>query len=410
MIWSRIANERGNVLLFTIGLLVLMLVMGGIAVDLAYYGVVDNELQRATDAAALAGAGKLGFDDTVFPTVRSFAQNYAAQNPWRNVAVGPTPVSLALNTANDPAGNIVLGVWDPSATPRFSPSVDGTRVNAVLCRTPPISVATTFFRLIGITAMSAFAESIAVANPPATPPPDACLFPIGVGSCPFGEASSQGCGAPITFISSSGQGGAGCLAPPCTNTAAWVNLEGTETANANYLKQTFDEVANGTCASTSLQTGDDIGTNNGMVQDVMDKLVPIFQAKYNASDPNLEITNANGDVTYSGRGWKVYIPVIETACPAGAISGARQIIGWTEMVITQVINNGDCAVSNHWNGGDNPWDPIGKVSNCNGTNSPGNVGSLRALFGYFSCTLIPTNPVPVPTPRTALASKLRLVQ
>jgi Flp pilus assembly protein TadG len=409
MIWSRIVNERGNVLLFTIGLLVLMLVMGGIAVDLAYYGVVDNELQRATDAAALAGAGKLGFDDTVFPTVRSFAQSYGAQNPWRNLAVGPTPVSLALNTANDPAGNIVLGVWDPSATPRFSPSVDGTRVNAVLCRTPPISVATTFFRLIGITSMAAFAESIAVANPPATPPPDACLFPIGVGSCPFGQASSQGCGAPITFISSGNQEGAGCLAPPCSNTAAWVNLGGTATPNNEDLVQTVSDAANGTCASTALQTGDDIGTNNGMMN-VMDTLEPIFQAKYHASDPTLEIQNANGDVTYRGQGWKVYIPVIETACPAGAISGARQIIGWTEMVITQVINKGDCAVSNHWNGGDNPWDPIGKAPNCNGTNSPSNVGSLRALFGYFSCTLIPTNPVPVPTPRTALASKLRLVQ
>ena len=75
MIRKLVADQRGNVLLFTIGLLILMLVMGGVAVDLAYYGVVDNELQRATDAAALAGAGKLGFDDTVFPTVRTFAQN-----------------------------------------------------------------------------------------------------------------------------------------------------------------------------------------------------------------------------------------------------------------------------------------------------------------------------------------------
>src|SRR6266508_6528203 len=50
MIGRYITNERGNVLMFTIGFLVLMLVMGGIAVDLAYYGVVDNELQRATDA------------------------------------------------------------------------------------------------------------------------------------------------------------------------------------------------------------------------------------------------------------------------------------------------------------------------------------------------------------------------
>jgi Flp pilus assembly protein TadG len=198
MTWTRLRNERGNVLMFTIGLLVLMLVMGGIAVDLAYYAVVDNELHRATDAAALAGAGKLGFDDTVFPTARSFARNYAAQNPWRDVASGPQPVDLALNGGNDPAGNIVLGIWDPTATPKFTPSTDGTRVNAVLCRTNQVAVPTTFFRLIGITSMAAFAESIATANPPANPPPSACLFPMALSSCFFGGATSAGCGATMT--------------------------------------------------------------------------------------------------------------------------------------------------------------------------------------------------------------------
>ena len=80
--------------------------------------------------------------------------------------------------------------------------------------------------------------------------------------------------------------------------------------------------------------------------------------------------------------------------------------------MTQVINKGDCAVQNHKIGGGNtyPWDPIGKTPNCLGTNTPQNSGALRAVFGYYSCTLYQANPTIVPAPRSALGTRLRLVQ
>ncbi len=101
---DRLHNERGSVLLFTFTLLVFLLVMGGFAMDFAFQAAARTELQRSIDAAALAGAGKLGFDDTVFPTARAFARDYGTRNPTRT-----GPVTLSLNTPNDPAGNIVLG-------------------------------------------------------------------------------------------------------------------------------------------------------------------------------------------------------------------------------------------------------------------------------------------------------------
>ena len=73
-------NQHGSVLLFTTVTLVLLLVFGGIAIDLTYVGSVRRELQRSMDAAALAGAGNLGFDDTAFPAARAAAQNYAGLN------------------------------------------------------------------------------------------------------------------------------------------------------------------------------------------------------------------------------------------------------------------------------------------------------------------------------------------
>src|SRR5258705_13983587 len=100
--WAR--DQRGSILLFTTILVVpLMMIFGGLAMDLAYYGTVDDELQRSMDAAALAGAGKLGFDSSAFPTVRSFAQSYATSNHFRTGTI-----NLNLNSGNDPNGNIFL--------------------------------------------------------------------------------------------------------------------------------------------------------------------------------------------------------------------------------------------------------------------------------------------------------------
>ncbi len=402
MISRLFRNERGTVFVLTLILLLVLLAAGGLAIDTTHLVTVRGELQKSVDAASLAGAGNLGFNDSVFPTARQAAQTYAGLNPWHGGAV-----SLNLNTANDPGGHIVLGIYD-GTNGSFTPSLDGTIVNSVLCRFST-TVPNYFMGLIGFPTGTVSAEAIAIANPPQTPPPDACLFPIGVGSCPFQGATSQGCGVPITFITSSGEGdaGAGCLAPPCTNTSAFVSLDSSSSPNAGYLRDAITNAANGECAPSNLETSDQIETNNGMIQSVMDTLETVFIQKWNESS-TYEVLNASNEMVYSGKGWKVYIPVIETACPTGAISGSHTIIGWTELVMAQVINKGNCVVNNPWS--PNGWTAIGQGNGCTGTEAPENSGSLRAIFGYFSCTLYPANPVPTPVPRAALASRLRLVK
>jgi Putative Flp pilus-assembly TadE/G-like len=408
MIRRLLGNQRGTAVLLTLGFMIFLLAMVGFAVDLAYQMVAIGELERSMEAAALAGAGKLGFNDTVFPTVRQWARQYGQFNTQHNTTAGTT-INLDLNTANAPSGNIVLGVWDGAGN--FAPSVDGTIVNAVRCQFAS-QVQTSFLRVLGINTLPISASAIAVANPPQAPPPptDECLFPIGIGSCPFqGENSSIGCGAAVTFITSSKKddgAGAGCLAPPCTNTAAWVNLAGSDTPTAEYLKDAITAAGNGACAATGFQTNDGVPVSNGMVQSAFNTLEPVFVQKYTNSSIE-EIKDADGNVTYSGKGWKVYVPVIETDCPAGAISGTHTIKGWTEFVMTQVINHGKCAVNNDWGGTSSPWAQAGTTNGCNAaTFEP----AMRAIFGYYSCKIYPSNPVPIPTPRTALGSRLRLVK
>jgi Flp pilus assembly protein TadG len=409
-------DSRGSVMVFTMLAIIFLLVVGGLAVDFAYQFVVDNELERAMDAAALAGAGKLGFDDTAFPTARQFARDFAANNAYR---IGT--INLALNTNNaytgslasmaSPYGDVVLGVWDPGKPAgvgggkRFEPSNDGTRVNAVWCRYKT-TIPTTLFRLWGITNMTVGAQAFATANPPQLPPPDACIFPLGLCDTPFNGPTSAGCSTVVSFISSSGNSNVG------ENTAAWVAPSGEADAAGgwgDYLKNYIASLTGGACNGSSQAVGNNLDVNNGMIQAVFDALKDVFIQKYNesSSDPIL-LKDSAGNTVYSGQGWKIAVPVI--GCSGGAISGTKEIVGWTTFAMTQVINKGDCAVANHKPDPPlepNPWDP---KCNANGTAGGAAAKSFRGLYGYYVCEISPQPPVPTPTPRTALATKLRIVQ
>ncbi len=143
--WLR-GNERGSVLLFMLGTLFFLLVFGGFAIDLSIFSAVKGELQRSMDAAALAGVGNLGFDDSVFPTVRQEASNFASLNPSR---VG------AINLSN---GDITLGVWDGAT---FTPELDGFQVNAVRCQYVT-EVPTSFLGILGLNSLRVSARAIAL--------------------------------------------------------------------------------------------------------------------------------------------------------------------------------------------------------------------------------------------------------
>jgi Flp pilus assembly protein TadG len=388
-----VKKPRGSAFLFTIVLVIpFMLIMAGVAIDVGVLVTVRNELHRATDAAALAGAGHLAFDDTVFPVARANAVAYGASNPTRF-----GPVSLNANGSNSPSGDVVLGVWDTSKTPPFQPSLDGTVVNAVQCRTAQ-TFPTSFLRLAGLTSMSMSAQSIAVSNPPNTAP--ACVFPIGVTTCQFfnGPAwSSQGCGTAVTFATSSGQ-------PPGTqagtNTGAWVDLTGAN-PTPGYLNTAIAAAANGTCASNPV-AGETVGANNGMIQSVVETFASYFVPQYNASSAT-PINDHNGNPVYTGKGWDVYLPLIKTDCPPKDINQSYVIQTFAKFRFTQVINKGDCLVNNP---ADTNSYPLCPPPNGPGVKDP----NLRAIFGYFDCAKLESTPTTIPTPRAALATRLRLVQ
>ncbi len=426
-------RPRGSIFLLTVVLVIpLLLVVAGVAVDVAMLFATRSELHRAMDAAALAGAGKLQFDSSVFGTVRQFAHDYAATNKYLQTRT----IALSSSTSNNAADDIVIGMWNGTTGTftRWDPTgsdPNGTLVNAVQCRTAQ-NIPTYFLNMVGLTTLSTSAKSIAISNPPTSPPPNACTFPIGVSDCPFVNAStygSGGCGAVISFINAT------------TNTSGWVNMSGTATPSANVTGAAIDAAAARTGGCTAPPPGTQVGMNGGMDQSVYDEILNVvagtgelqkgggyFPAKYNAS-PTYDVHNADGSVAYHGKGWEVYVPVVcdesrvvngvcvpappGSPCTVGNMNLTHTIATYARILIVQVINNGWCGVANHTQTTDsngvshpNPWD-----SQCPPTNGTGSRdSSLRAIFAFYDCGNWEANPVPVPAPKAAIADHLRLVQ
>jgi Flp pilus assembly protein TadG len=388
--WWR--DQRGSVLLFTtVAVVPIMIVMGGLAMDIAYFASVDAELQRSMDAAALAGAGKLGFDDSVFPTVRQTARDYATRNSYR----GGT-VSLDLNTGNSATGNVVLGIWDGNAR-TFSPSVDGSRVNAVRCRYNT-TVPTSFLRLLGILGLPSGAEAIAIANPPAQPSCGEPILPIAVKACAFKNAdgtynNSNGCGSTLSWISSNG-----CDDPLRCNSAAWASLDGSNWTQ-HEIQDAIQNAASPTPAcNVTINTGQNTYTDNGMTQPTFRTLRDTAMA--NMSPLASPVTHADGSVAYAAGnpGWETGVMVIGCDSPGGPITGPKQIMTFSKFVVTQIYDQQrQCLVTPNQ-------DP--QAAAVCAVRDP----NLRAVFGYFRCDKFGNMATLEPVPRAALAPHIRLVQ
>jgi hypothetical protein len=190
-------------------------------------------------------------------------------------------------------------------------------------------------------------------------------------------------------------------------------MSGSGTPTPPTLNAAIDEAETGQCNSNPPAVGSTVGTNNGMAANVYQNLKAAFVTNFNnsvARNTTYTIKDVQNNVVYSGPGWEVYVPVIQTACNADgttqAIQGDHTLVGWTRFVMTQAYDttgqSTGCAVSN-------PYDTA-TAGYC--TNPPPelNGGASRSIFGYYDCGIIPSPPTLDPVPRAALGNRLRLVK
>jgi Flp pilus assembly protein TadG len=419
-------KPRGSILLFTIVLVIpILLILAGVAVDLSMLYAARSELHRSTDAAALAGAGKLGFTSADFPNAYSFAQTFADNNPTNlggTVGTLQTDQTTPCDRSSAPCARTILGVWDPGTSPPFTPSSDGFVVNAVQVSASQ-DISTYFLNMVGISSLRATAFSVGVSNPPQFPP--ACPLPFAPTYCSFvgdNGFNSSGCGAYATFASSSGH--IPGIDPSATNTSAWVQMNppGTGTPNKNDTQAALDAFTSGNC--NTLSDGEQLGATNGQGDNAA-TFRDWLQTQWNVSgrplftnfgsstsygippqSPPQPLTK-DGQTVFAGVGLKAVVPIIDipggtSACTGGvqAINQARTIQTFAWFVVTQATDQqGNCALP--------PENDLGSQGFCNAT---GNNRVQNVVFGYYDCGNTLGPPVIHPAPRAALATKLRLVQ
>jgi Flp pilus assembly protein TadG len=409
-------DRRGSVMVFTLAALILLLVMGGLAIDLASQFTLRSEIQRSMDAAALAAAGKLQYTQGSIPaSVRDFAISFASKNQSRLGTITLTRNDANSDTAFDaasaPYGDILTGHWN-YATRQFTPDTRPAYTNAVMCRYKT-SFQTSLLRLWGIMSLPAQAGSIATSDPAAAPPTNACTIPVGLSQCSFLDNqifTSNGCGTVIKFVTSNTQ-------VDSTNTAGWVSLISGQGANSNNI----NNQVNAAGCTGGPPVGTPVDSNNGMFGNAFDSMEDRFRTVFNSlpAGTTYTVLRADGSTAYSGPGWEVYVPVIGTSCPAGAVNGSLQIVGWTRMVMTQMWDplgtnasrneswnsaNRSCVVNNPsdtqtWSYCTNPTPP-----------APLNQGSARSIWGYYNCAAWDSGPINTDAPLSSVTLRLRVRQ
>jgi Flp pilus assembly protein TadG len=171
-------NKKGITLVWGAFFLIVLLVLAGMAIDIAYMYVAKNQLQVAADAGSLAGAALLS--NTTDPA-QTLARLEAITFCGKNTAAG-SPVSIASNDSNtlSNTNDITVGFFNYST--RIYTSHDENTllaVNAIQVRSrrtansPSGPVSVFLGKVMGWNLMSA--ASIAVAGRPPKP-----ALPIGM--------------------------------------------------------------------------------------------------------------------------------------------------------------------------------------------------------------------------------------
>lgn len=155
-------RRSGNVLVFSVFLMIVLFAFLSLAVDVGYLCVVRTELQRTADVSAIAGAASLyrpwpSLENAQYcmppnvTTARHQAREFVRHNP-----AAARTLDVDLNPTNDPSGDIVAGRLPYPATrlqtlDTTSDTPDSVRVRVSLAHDNVNDVARLFFaRIWGI--------------------------------------------------------------------------------------------------------------------------------------------------------------------------------------------------------------------------------------------------------------------
>jgi Flp pilus assembly protein TadG len=301
---ERKRRERGAI---GITALFFMIALGGmlaLGLNVGHMMKVRNQLQNRCDAAALAGAKQLDGTQSMLVQAHQVALDYALKHRTDD----NDNLDIDLNAGNDPAGDIVHGVWDFHQADKalaFTPADNMTpaaNINAVLVRSGrtvargnPLQVF--FGNFLGASTTSVGAEAIAVSGSPC----EGCSIPIAFADCLVRQDDGTiDCGEVLQFASSN------------DDNIGFTNLLPDD---SGVNPPTIREIMRGGCRS--VRVGDNIGIQNG------NDFVPVF-------DEFAALVNQ-----------QVTAPIISPAsCPDPQFNRLQPVVGFATFTILAVNRTG----------------------------------------------------------------------
>jgi Flp pilus assembly protein TadG len=297
-------HERGQTILLVAISLVSLLGMAALAIDIVTLYVARSEIQRAADAAALAGAKAIA--DSGFTSLPTTDSNYSNAQALA--------LSMATNSINavilaTPPVNLVAGIQPVEPA---SPSVDWTRqgnprITVTLVRS---NLPTFFSKIWGTSAASVTATATAEVYNPSNLATITPIAPLNVKPWLVGNADPTNPGAP--FVD--------------TTNPNWI-------VDSGVIGQSFDLVVD--CSHP--------GPN---------KCRPLHKPGVVSGPPNPQVEYVPAVVT---------TPNTQNVCPACAAGNDyEQSIACADVATSyQVLNCGGGAVQAQWDDGINPGRPPG---------------------------------------------------
>jgi len=331
-------------MILVVGSLVGLLAVSALAIDVGLVWAARTQLQNASDAAALAGAGNL--IDPAGPSVTSTeAINASIDVASRNGAISLSSLVL-------PDSDVELGNWDLENR-SFDPGVnlsDPDVVNAVRVATRLDNVANGpvpafFSRVLGRDGFSVGASAVAYLGYAGGVAPGEVEMPIAIDCCKLKgpECKQDYCETvstnppnpcPLDDPQADGITSVSCLEFSATEeqNACWTQLDtGAPSISANDLR---DLVRDGN--STQLSSSDAIYVDNGDKASVIKEMNDKFhgEASYTGDGAGVDRYEP-----YDGRAdsWVTSLPVVACQADANCATGsAAQLVGFVCFEIREI--------------------------------------------------------------------------
>jgi len=323
---SGLKNQRGVTIIVVAILIVVLLGFVALAVDIGYVMVARNELQNAADAAALAGARRMGqnYHDGVDQStscaenVTSVAQNTASKNK-----------AAGMNLAEDiSAGNVVtsIGKWDPTKPPneRFTITCDYPNAVKVVAKreggTTNGPIGTFFapiFKLINPSSpdtVNVGATACAALSGPCEEKP---TIPLGIGMSWFTNLHANNFCTQIA------------LNDTMSSCAGWTNL-----ADKPYKQQDVQDLLENPTTIPTIKAEDYVEFGGGTTTPILNDLIAIFNST--TWDSANKTFNADGTVAT----WKISVIVFEDLGICGNPNERSKVLGFATILITGIQTEG----------------------------------------------------------------------